>query len=462
MKFSWQEYCSGLPCAVYKCCCSVAKSCLTLLQTHGLQLSKLLCPWHIPGKNTGVGCHFLLQGLMFFKDHWLLYWEVMEVGEDRNRDILEPGEVVFDSLLETLIQTSMATCSSQLSRSGNKVVSRVGTYPPFLTSQASPAGCNQNGRARAHRFQSLASLHGHLTWGGEGGKWEEREHHRLGFLIWEAWTDNHIHRAFLENSLFESGLAVLVDSPHPRRVSRRAKSCSNTQRCEQMGQVDCDMPGPGQEDGAPGEGPGRGDVGRTSACLTRSSEPHCPALWCVWLRNAFEVLSGMSRSLEEAGWCLTGSPPVAVIAKWRGQWWSLSAILNDVSQQHLFCFMAESKEELKSLLMKVKEREKAGIKLSIQKTKIVASCPITSWWIDGETVTSFIFLDSKSLQMVTAATKLKKSLLLGRKAMTNLDSILKSRDITLLTMVHLVKAMIFPVVMYGCELGHTEGCMPKY
>ena len=81
MKFSWQEYWRGLPCAVYKrCCCLVAKSCPTLLQPHGLQLSRLLCPWHIPGKNTGVGCHFLLQGLIFLKDHWLLCWEVMEVG----------------------------------------------------------------------------------------------------------------------------------------------------------------------------------------------------------------------------------------------------------------------------------------------------------------------------------------------------------------------------------------------
>ena len=106
MKFSWQEYCSGLPCAVYKHCCVVAKSCPTLLQPHGLQLSRLLCPWHIPGKNTGVGCHFPLQGLMFLKNHWLLCWEVMEVGEDRNQDILGPGGVVFDSLLETLILNS--------------------------------------------------------------------------------------------------------------------------------------------------------------------------------------------------------------------------------------------------------------------------------------------------------------------------------------------------------------------
>ena len=113
--------------------------------------------------------------------------------------------------------------------------------------------------------------------------------------------------------------------------------------------------------------------------------------------------------------------------------------------------MAESKEELKSLLMKVKEREKAGIKLNIQKTKIIASCPITSWQIDGETVTGFIVLGSKITAEGDCSHKIKKSLLLGRKAMTNLDSILKSRDIALLTMVRLVKAIVFPVVMYGCE-----------
>ena len=112
--------------------------------------------------------------------------------------------------------------------------------------------------------------------------------------------------------------------------------------------------------------------------------------------------------------------------------------------------MAKSEEELKSLLMKVKkESEKVGLKLNIQKTKIMASGPITSWQIDGDTMqtmTHLIFLGFKSLQMVTAV-----MMLLGRKAMTNLDSILKSRDITLPTKVPLVKAMVFPVVMYGCE-----------
>ena len=116
--------------------------------------------------------------------------------------------------------------------------------------------------------------------------------------------------------------------------------------------------------------------------------------------------------------------------------------------------MAESEEELKSRLMKVKEeREKADLKLNIQKTKIMASGPIIPWQTDGETmeiVRDFSFGGSKSLQMVTAAMKLR-CLLLGRKAMTNLDSMLKSRDITLLTKVHLVKAMVFPVVMYDWE-----------
>ena len=117
--------------------------------------------------------------------------------------------------------------------------------------------------------------------------------------------------------------------------------------------------------------------------------------------------------------------------------------------------MAEGKEELKSLLMKVKEEsEKVGLKLNIQKTKIMASSPITSWQIDGETmetVTYFIFLGSKITADGDCSHEIKRCLLLGRKGMTNLDSILKSRDIILLTKVHLVKAMVFPVVTYGCE-----------
>ena len=117
--------------------------------------------------------------------------------------------------------------------------------------------------------------------------------------------------------------------------------------------------------------------------------------------------------------------------------------------------MAESEEELKSLLMKVKEEsEKVGLKLNIQKTKIMASGPITSWEIGGktvETVSDFIFWGSKITADGDCSHEIKRRLLLGRKATSNLDSIFKSRDITLLTKVCLVKAMVFPVVMYGCE-----------
>ena len=117
--------------------------------------------------------------------------------------------------------------------------------------------------------------------------------------------------------------------------------------------------------------------------------------------------------------------------------------------------MEESEEELKSLLMEVKEEsEKAGLKLNIQKTKIMASGPITSWQIDGETmetVRDFIFLDSKITADGDCGHEIKRRLLLRRKAMTNLDSVLKSRDITLPTKVWLVKAMVFPVFMFGCE-----------
>ena len=113
--------------------------------------------------------------------------------------------------------------------------------------------------------------------------------------------------------------------------------------------------------------------------------------------------------------------------------------------------MAESEEELKSLLKVKEESEKVGLKLNIQKTKIMASSPITSWEIDGETVSDFIFLGSKITTDGDCSHKIKRRLLLGRKVMTNLDSIFKSRDITLPTKVHLVKAMVFPVLMYGCE-----------
>ena len=117
--------------------------------------------------------------------------------------------------------------------------------------------------------------------------------------------------------------------------------------------------------------------------------------------------------------------------------------------------MAENEEELKSLLVKVKEEsEKVGVKLNIQETKIMASDSITSWQINGETVETvrdIIFLGSKITADGDCSHEIKRRLLLGRKVMTNLDSILKSRDITLLTKIHLVKAMVFPAVMYGCE-----------
>ena len=112
--------------------------------------------------------------------------------------------------------------------------------------------------------------------------------------------------------------------------------------------------------------------------------------------------------------------------------------------------MAENEEELKGLLMKVKEKnEKVGLKLKIQKTKIMASGPITSWPIDGETVADFIFLGSRITEDGDCSHEIKRCLLLGRKVMTNLDNILKSRD-SIPTKVHIVKAMVFPVVIYGC------------
>ena len=117
--------------------------------------------------------------------------------------------------------------------------------------------------------------------------------------------------------------------------------------------------------------------------------------------------------------------------------------------------MTESKEELKSLLMRVNAKsDKAGLKLNIQKMKIMASSPITSWLIDGgttETVTGYIFLGSKNTADGDCSHEIKRCLLLGRKAMTNLDSMLKNRDIALLTKVHIVRAMVFPVIVYGCE-----------
>ena len=126
--------------------------------------------------------------------------------------------------------------------------------------------------------------------------------------------------------------------------------------------------------------------------------------------------------------------------------------INNLRYAHDTTLMADSEEELKSLLMKVKEEsEKVGLKLNIQRKKIMASSPITSWQIDGETVADFIFLGSKITAHGDCNHEIKRRLLLGRKVMTNLHSILKSRDITVPTKVCLVKAMVFPVVMYGCE-----------
>ena len=126
--------------------------------------------------------------------------------------------------------------------------------------------------------------------------------------------------------------------------------------------------------------------------------------------------------------------------------------INNLRYADDITLMAESEKELKSLLMKVKEEsEKVGLKLNIQKTKIMASGPITSWQIDGETVSDFIFGHSKITTDGDCSHEIKRCLLLGRKVITNLDSIFKSRDITLPTKVHLVKAMVFPVVIYGCD-----------
>ena len=133
---------------------------------------------------------------------------------------------------------------------------------------------------------------------------------------------------------------------------------------------------------------------------------------------------------------------------------------NNLRDADNITLMAESEEELKSLLMKVKEEsEKAGLKLNVQKTKIMASGPITSWQIDGETVervAGFIFLHSKITADGDYSHEMKTCLLLGRKVITNLDGVLKSRDITLPTKVCLVKAMVFPIVMYRCETWTTK------
>ena len=135
--------------------------------------------------------------------------------------------------------------------------------------------------------------------------------------------------------------------------------------------------------------------------------------------------------------------------------------INNLTYADDIILMAEGEEELKSLLMRVKaESEKAGLKLNIQKTKIMASSPIISWQIEVknvEAVIDFIYLGSKITGGSDCSHEIKRYLLLGRKAMTNLDSILKNKDITLPTKVHIVKSMIFPVVMYRCELDRKEG-----
>ena len=173
---------------------------------------------------------------------------------------------------------------------------------------------------------------------------------------------------------------------------------------------------------------------------SKSEKEYIKAVYC---HPAYSTYM-QSTSLEMPGWMKH-----ELESKLLGE---ISAISDMQMTPTLF---AESEEELKNLLMKVKEEsEKAGLKLNIQKTKIMAFGPITSWEIDWETVetvSDFIFLGSKITADGDCSHEIKRRLLLGRKVMTNLDSILKSRDITLLTKVHLVKAMVFPVVMYGCE-----------
>ena len=169
----------------------------------------------------------------------------------------------------------------------------------------------------------------------------------------------------------------------------------------------------------------------------------------------YTTVAGPHTAIHSSGWVvrivwLQGINPENRLGHGLKSWSAL--LLGQVSHADDTTLMAESEEELKSLLMKVKEEsEKVGLKLNIQKTKIVASGPITSWEIDGETVSDFIFLGSKITADDDCSHEIKRHLLLGMKVMTNVDSIFKSRDITLPTKVCPVKAMVFPVVMYGCE-----------
>ena len=159
----------------------------------------------------------------------------------------------------------------------------------------------------------------------------------------------------------------------------------------------------------------------------------------------------MNELMKGSGWALPYPSMCAVLRRFK----IAGRNINNLRYADDTTLMAESEEELKSLLMKVKEEsEKLGLKLNIQNTKVMASGPITSWEIDRETVetmSDFIFLGSKITADGDCSHEIKRRLLLGRKVMTNLHSILKSRDITLPTKVHLIKAMVFPVVMYGCE-----------
>ena len=183
------------------------------------------------------------------------------------------------------------------------------------------------------------------------------------------------------------------------------------------------------------------------------SEPLFVAYWSPWVCKAPSAMLSTEGCYEQnSSHTFVATCMWFCLRKYLNKLTANIRNINNLRYADDTTLMAESEEELKSLLMEVKEEsEKVGLKLSIQKTKIMASDPITSWQIDGETVADFIFLGSKITADGDYSHEIKRRLLLGRKVMTNLDSIFKSRDITLLTKVRLVKAMVFPVVMYGCE-----------